>query len=174
MLRSVMESGLESQLWFAVISEEKKGPFSEEQISTLLNAGSLNERSLVWSKGEYGGAAVYVAEHAPQNQRGYFTSFIQTTATLGLLLSLIVILLVQGYVNGNYPDQPVLDAAGVATMNADGTPAMMKAFNAWGWRIPFLGSILLLLISLYIRLQMNESPAFKKMKEPAFPKWRVV
>ena len=115
--------------------------------------------------GEYGGAAVYVAEHAPQNQRGYFTSFIQTTATLGLLLSLIVILLVQGYVNGNYPDQPVLDAAGVATMNADGTPAMMKAFNAWGWRIPFLGSILLLLISLYIRLQMNESPAFKKMKE---------
>jgi MFS family permease len=53
--------------------------------------------------GEYGGAAVYVAEHAPQNQRGYFTAFIQTTATLGLLLSLIVILSVQGYVNGNYP-----------------------------------------------------------------------
>ena len=115
--------------------------------------------------GEYGGAAVYVAEHAPQGRRGYFTSFIQTTATLGLLLSLVVILLVQGYVNGNYPDQPVLDAAGAAVMNADGTPAMMKAFNAWGWRIPFLGSIGLLLISLYIRLQMNESPAFKKMKE---------
>jgi MFS family permease len=115
--------------------------------------------------GEYGGAAVYVAEHAPQGRRGYFTSFIQTTATLGLLLSLVVILLVQGYVNGNYPDQPILDAAGVATMNPDGTPAMMKAFNAWGWRIPFLGSIGLLLISLYIRLQMNESPAFKKMKE---------
>ena len=115
--------------------------------------------------GEYGGAAVYVAEHAPANQRGYFTAFIQTTATLGLLLSLIVIISVQGYVNGNYPDQPVLDAAGVAVMNADGTPAMMKAFNAWGWRIPFLGSILLLAISLYIRLQMNESPAFKKMKE---------
>ena len=115
--------------------------------------------------GEYGGAAVYVAEHAPANQRGYFTSFIQTTATLGLLLSLIVILSVQGYVNGNYPEQPVLDAAGVAVMNADGTPSMMKAFNAWGWRIPFLGSIFLLLISLYIRLQMNESPAFKKMKE---------
>ncbi len=115
--------------------------------------------------GEYGGAAVYVAEHAPANQRGYFTAFIQTTATLGLLLSLVVILAVQGYVNGNYPDQPVLDAAGAAMMNADGTPQMMKAFNAWGWRIPFLGSILLLLISLYIRLQMNESPAFKKMKE---------
>lgn len=115
--------------------------------------------------GEYGGAAVYVAEHAPANQRGYFTAFIQTTATLGLLLSLVVILLVQGYVNGNYPDQPVLDAVGAAVMNPDGTPAMMKAFNAWGWRIPFLGSIGLLLISLYIRLQMNESPAFKKMKE---------
>ncbi len=115
--------------------------------------------------GEYGGAAVYVAEHAPANQRGYFTAFIQTTATLGLLLSLIVILMVQGYVNGNYPDQPVLDAVGAAVMQADGTPSMMKAFNAWGWRIPFLGSIFLLLISLYIRLQMNESPAFKKMKE---------
>ncbi len=115
--------------------------------------------------GEYGGAAVYVAEHAPANQRGYFTAFIQTTATLGLLLSLVVILSVQGYVNGNFPDQPVLDAAGAAVMNADGTPSMMKAFNAWGWRIPFLGSIFLLAISLYIRLQMNESPAFKKMKE---------
>ena len=115
--------------------------------------------------GEYGGAAIYVAEHAPANQRGYFTAFIQTTATLGLLLSLIVIVSVQGYVNGAYPDQPVLDAVGAAVMNADGTPQMMKAFNAWGWRIPFLGSIFLLLISLYIRLQMNESPAFKKMKE---------
>jgi MFS family permease len=115
--------------------------------------------------GEYGGAAVYVAEHAPPNQRGYFTAFIQTTATLGLLLSLVVILAVQGYVNGAYPDQPVLDAAGMAVLQADGSPQMMKAFNAWGWRIPFLGSIFLLLISLYIRLQMNESPAFKKMKE---------
>jgi MFS family permease len=115
--------------------------------------------------GEYGGAAIYVAEHAPANQRGYFTAFIQTTATLGLLLSLVVIVSVQGYVNGNYPDQPMLDAAGVALLNADGTPQMMKAFNAWGWRIPFLGSIFLLGISLYIRLQMNESPAFKKMKE---------
>ena len=115
--------------------------------------------------GEYGGAAVYVAEHAPANQRGYYTAFIQTTATLGLLLSLVVILSVQGYVNGTYPEQPVLDAAGAAVMNADGSPSLQKAFNAWGWRIPFLGSIFLLLISLYIRLQMNESPAFKKMKE---------
>jgi MFS family permease len=132
--------------------------------------------------GEYGGAAIYVAEHAPANRRGYYTSFIQTTATLGLLLSLIVILSVQGYVNGAYPDVPVLDAAGAAVMGADGKASMLKAFNAWGWRIPFLGSILLLLISMYIRLQMNESPAFKRMKEEgsaskaplreAFGNWR--
>ena len=115
--------------------------------------------------GEYGGAAVYVAEHAPPNQRGYFTAFIQTTATLGLLLSLIVILMVQGYVNGNWDPTPVVDAAGQAVLNPDGTQKMIKAVDLWGWRIPFLGSIFLLLISLYIRLQMNESPAFKKMKE---------
>ncbi|MDB6452384.1 MFS transporter [Falsirhodobacter sp. 20TX0035] len=115
--------------------------------------------------GEYGGAAVYVAEHAPANRRGYYTAFIQTTATLGLLLSLIVILIVQSYVNGNYPMQPVLDLSGNAVLAADGTPQMISAFNAWGWRIPFLGSIVLLGISLYIRLQMEESPAFKKMKE---------
>ncbi|MFH5774479.1 MFS transporter [Paracoccus sp. NGMCC 1.201697] len=115
--------------------------------------------------GEYGGAAVYVAEHAPQGQRGYFTAFIQTTATLGLLLSLIVILIVQSYINGNWDPTPVLDATGQAVLNADGTPKMIKAFDLWGWRIPFLGSIFLLGISLYIRLQMNESPAFKKMKE---------
>ena len=66
--------------------------------------------------GEYGGAAVYVAEHAPAGRRGFYTAFIQTTATLGLLLSLIVIISVQGYVNGNFPDQPVLDAAGAAPM----------------------------------------------------------
>ncbi|TNC50561.1 MHS family MFS transporter [Rubellimicrobium rubrum] len=132
--------------------------------------------------GEYGGAAVYVAEHAPIGRRGYYTAFIQTTATLGLLLSLIVIISVQGYVNGNWPDQPVLDAAGAAMTNLDGSPMMQKAFNAWGWRIPFLGSVFLLLISLYIRLQMNESPAFKAMKEEgsaskaplreAFGNWR--
>ena len=132
--------------------------------------------------GEYGGAAIYVAEHAPPDRRGYYTSFIQTTATLGLLLSLIVILVVQGYVNANYPETALLDAAGAAVLNPDGTPQMIKAFNAWGWRIPFLGSIVLLLISLYIRLQMNESPAFKRMKEEgsaskaplreAFGNWR--
>ncbi len=114
--------------------------------------------------GEYGGAAVYVAEHAPANQRGYFTAFIQTTATLGLLLSLVVILSVQSYVNGHWDPTPVLDAAGAAVMNPDGTPKMIKAFDLWGWRVPFLGSIILLLVSLYIRLQMHESPAFKKMK----------
>ncbi len=115
--------------------------------------------------GEYGGAAIYVAEHAPANRRGYYTAFIQTTATLGLLLSLVVILMVTAYVNANYPSVPDLDAAGVAILNADGTPKMLTAFQSWGWRVPFLGSIFLLAISLYIRLQMNESPAFKKMKE---------
>jgi MFS family permease len=89
--------------------------------------------------GEYGGAVVYVAEHAPPGRRGYFTSWIQTTATLGLLLSLMVILSIRGYLGE-------------------------AEFAAWGWRVPFLGSIFLLGISLYIRLQMEESPAFKKMK----------
>lgn len=103
--------------------------------------------------GEYGGAATYVAEHAPRNQRGYFTSWIQTTATLGLLLSLIVIMFTQIFINANYPDVTL----------ANGTT--VDAFKAWGWRIPFLGSIVLLLISLYIRLQMSESPAFQKMKD---------
>jgi MFS family permease len=113
--------------------------------------------------GEYGGAAIYVAEHAPQNQRGLFTSWIQTTATLGLLLSLIVIMFTQIYVNANWEPvavmqngKPVLDAAGKATT--------IPPFSDWGWRIPFLVSVFLLLISLYIRLQMNESPAFLKMK----------
>jgi MFS family permease len=89
--------------------------------------------------GEYGGAVVYVAEHAPRNRRGYFTSWIQTTATLGLLLSLMVILAVRTIVGE-------------------------KEFADWGWRIPFLLSIFLLAISVWIRLQMEESPAFKKMK----------
>ena len=89
--------------------------------------------------GEYGGAATYVAEHAPHGKRGAYTSWIQTTATLGLFLSLIVIL---------------------ATRNIVGE----EAFAAWGWRIPFLISIALLAVSVWIRLTMNESPAFQKMK----------
>ena len=115
--------------------------------------------------GEYGGAAVYVAEHAPQGQRGYFTSFIQTTATVGLLLSLVVILLVTSYVNSNWPTVAQFNLDGTPLLDAKGAQVMLEPFKAWGWRIPFLGSIGLLLISLYIRLQMNESPAFKKMKE---------
>ncbi len=90
--------------------------------------------------GEYGGAATYVAEHAPHGKRGAYTSWIQTTATLGLFLSLLVIL-------------------GVRTALGE------TAFADWGWRIPFIVSILLLAISVWIRLSMNESPAFKKMKE---------
>jgi MFS family permease len=114
--------------------------------------------------GEYGGAAIYVAEHAPQNQRGYFTSWIQTTATLGLLLSLLVILFTQIYVNANYP--PVAEfQGGKAVLDATGKQVMTAPFASWGWRVPFLVSIFLLIISLYIRLSMNESPAFKKMKE---------
>ena len=103
--------------------------------------------------GEYGGAAIYVAEHAPQHRRGFYTSFIQTTATLGLLLSLVLILFTQIYVNANYAEVTLASGATI-------TP-----FAAWGWRIPFIVSVLLLAISLYIRLQMKESPAFQKMKE---------
>jgi MFS family permease len=113
--------------------------------------------------GEYGGAAIYVAEHAPQNQRGYYTSWIQTTATLGLLLSLIVIMFTQIYVNANFDPVPVFKDA-QAVLGPDGKQLTLTPFNSWGWRIPFLASIFLLLISLYIRLQMNESPAFLKMK----------
>ncbi len=90
--------------------------------------------------GEYGGAATYVAEHAPHGKRGAYTSWIQTTATLGLFLSLMVIL---------------------GTRTAIGE----AAFADWGWRIPFIVSIALLAVSVWIRLSMNESPAFKKMKE---------
>ena len=115
--------------------------------------------------GEYGGAAVYVAEHAPANQRGYFTAFIQTTATLGLLLSLVIILVFTAYVNGNFASVPQFGLDGNALLDAKGVQVMLEPWKAWGWRIPFLGSIFLLAISLYIRLQMNESPAFKKMKE---------
>ena len=89
--------------------------------------------------GEYGGAATYVAEHAPHGKRGAYTSWIQTTATLGLFLSLMVIL-------------------GTRTLIGE------EAFADWGWRVPFLVSIFLLAVSVYIRLSMNESPAFAKMK----------
>src|ERR1700754_184554 len=106
--------------------------------------------------GEYGGAATYVAEHAPQGKRGLYTSFIQITATFGLFLSLLVIL---------------------GTRLGLGT----EAFEAWGWRIPFLISAILVGVSVYIRLQLQESPVFKEMKEQgkgskaplteAFGKW---
>ena len=89
--------------------------------------------------GEYGGAVVYVAEHAPPGRRGYFTSWIQTTATGGFILSLLAVL---------------------ATRLAVGEPA----FAAWGWRIPFLGSIILLAASVWIRMQLHESPVFARMK----------
>jgi MFS family permease len=89
--------------------------------------------------GEYGGAATYVAEHAPDNRRGFYTSWIQTTATAGLFFSLIVIL-------------------GARTTLGEAT------FQAWGWRIPFLVSMALLLVSLWIRLKLNESPTFQKMQ----------
>jgi MFS family permease len=90
--------------------------------------------------GEYGGAATYVAEHSPQGRRGFYTSWIQTTATVGLFLSLIVILVLR------------------LNMSAE-------AFASYGWRIPFLLSIILLGFSLWIRLQLAESPAFQKMKD---------
>jgi len=106
--------------------------------------------------GEYGGAATYVAEHAPQGKRGLFTSWIQTTATMGLFMSLLVIL---------------------GTRLAVGE----EEFTAWGWRIPFLVSVLLLGVSVWIRMSMQESPAFAKMKaegktskaplSEAFGKW---
>ncbi|BDG10358.1 MFS transporter [Anaeromyxobacter paludicola] len=89
--------------------------------------------------GEYGGAATYVAEHAPPGRRGNFTSWIQTTATLGLFLSLLVILACR--------------------------TALGPSFETWGWRVPFLISVLLLAVSVYIRLQLAESPVFKRMKE---------
>src|SRR5580765_8097508 len=106
--------------------------------------------------GEYGGATVYVAEHVPDGKRGFYTSFIQITATLGLFVSLVVILVTQNYMT-------------------------KEAFANWGWRIPFLASIILVSISLYIRLKMKESPIFSQIKsagmtsaqplKDAFGKW---
>jgi MFS family permease len=90
--------------------------------------------------GEYGGAAIYVAEHAPPGKRGYYTSWIQTTATLGLLMALLLILAIR------------------TTMGE-------KDFADWGWRIPFLASAVLLVVSIWIRLKLNESPLFQRMKE---------
>ena len=89
--------------------------------------------------GEYGGAATYVAEHAPKNRRGYYTAWIQTTATVGLLISLVVILVTREWIG-------------------------KEAFEAWGWRIPFLISIVLLGVSVWIRLSLDESPVFQRMK----------
>jgi len=89
--------------------------------------------------GEYGGAATYVAEHAPANRRGYFTSWIQTTATLGLLVSLIVIITVQSSLS-------------------------KEAYADWGWRLPFILSIILVVVSIVIRMKMHESPLFTKLK----------
>ncbi|TCW82075.1 MFS transporter [Burkholderia sp. SRS-46] len=89
--------------------------------------------------GEYGGAATYVAEHAPSHRRGFYTAWIQTTATLGLFLSLLVIL-------------------GVRTLIGE------QSFGVWGWRVPFVASILLLAVSVWIRLQLNESPVFLRIK----------
>ena len=107
--------------------------------------------------GEYGGAAIYVAEHAPEGKKGYYTSFIQTTATFGLFISLAVILTCKSF------------------MSADD-------FIAWGWRIPFLVSIFLVIISYYIRTKMEESPVFKELKaagktsknplKESFGKWK--
>jgi len=106
--------------------------------------------------GEYGGAAVYVAEHVPDERRGFYTSFIQITATLGLFVSLVVSILVQNAMT-------------------------REAFNAWGWRVPFIISIFLVGVSLYIRLRMKESPIFTQIKSAgmtssrplveAFTKW---
>jgi MFS family permease len=106
--------------------------------------------------GEYGGAAVYVAEHVPDERRGFYTSFIQITATLGLFVSLVVILLTQNMMS-------------------------KEAFGSWGWRLPFIVSILLVAVSLYIRLRMKESPIFAHIKstgmtsaqpiKDAFTKW---
>jgi len=90
--------------------------------------------------GEYGGAAIYVAEHAPPGKRGYYTSWIQTTATLGLFVALLIVLGIRSWMGE-------------------------EAFGDWGWRLPFLCSIILLAVSIWIRLRLQESPVFQRMKE---------
>ncbi len=95
--------------------------------------------------GEYGGAATYVAEHSPPDKRGYYTSWIQTTATLGLFLSLGVILIVRHSLHSDLNES-------------------IRRFDDWGWRIPFWLSIVLVGVSIYIRLKMKESPLFSKIK----------
>jgi len=112
--------------------------------------------------GEYGGASVYVAEHVPDNRRGFYTSFIQTTASIGLFVSLIVILVTRHYLGES-------------------------TFAVWGWRVPFLASLVLVIISFYIRMQLGESPLYAKVKAKGassaspikesfdtWPKWRLV
>jgi MFS family permease len=108
--------------------------------------------------GEYGGAATYVAEHAPAGRRGLYTSFLQNTATLGLFLSLAVIVTTRFG----------LDPNGFANLQAGNfsvSPTAKSAFEDWGWRIPFLISAVLLLVSMWIRMRLNESPLFLKMVE---------
>ena len=90
--------------------------------------------------GEYGGAAIYVAEHAPQNKRGFYTSFIQASVIGGFLLSVAVVLVSECFVD-------------------------QASWEAWGWRIPFLFSVVLLAVSLWVRLKLKESPVFQAMKE---------
>ncbi|MGB7925001.1 MAG: MFS transporter [Pyrinomonadaceae bacterium] len=119
--------------------------------------------------GEYGGAAVYVAEHVPDERRGFYTSFIQITATLGLFVSLAVILIVQNYIDPAH--------FGYGGWNSSSTWAIPFG----GWRIPFIISIFLVVVSLYIRLKMKESPIFRQIKsagmtsaaplKEAFTKW---
>jgi len=138
-------------------------------LPTYASAGALSPALLIFLRilqgvalgGEYGWAAIYVAEHAPDNKRGYYTSFIQTTATLGLFISLVVILAVRRAVGE-------------------------EAFKEWGWRIPFLLSIVLVAMSYYIRVRLKESPLFTALKDRkqtsvapiresfgTWPKWKI-
>lgn len=110
--------------------------------------------------GEYGGAATYVAEHAPHGRRGEYTSWIQTTATLGFFLAIIVYLVVQNALSVPMPAEAAGDAKAAAALGWDKD----SAFKAWGWRIPYLLSAFLLAVSVWIRLKLNESPVYQRMK----------